>query len=106
MKQMITKRRIIIACSIAAVVIGIFCLISRFYFDKPQASTAAVVEERKYYIVTTPTGADSLFVYAYNHGDTLLALPTDFVLKAYHSLSSIIVGEPLVVSIMLCHSCC
>lgn len=77
MKQMITKRRIIIASSIAAVVIGIFCLISRFYFDKPQASTAAVVEERKYYIVTTPTGADSLFVYAYNHGDTLLALPTD-----------------------------
>ena len=71
MKQMITKRRIIIACSIVAVVIGIFCLISRFYFDKPQASTAAVVEERKYYIVTTPTGADSLFVYAYNHGDTL-----------------------------------
>ena len=77
MKNIYSKRRLVCLCVLVILLLGIASVVSRFYFSKPQPSTAAMVEERNYYVVATADGSDSLYVYAYNAGDTLLALPTD-----------------------------
>lgn len=77
MKYILSRRNIsVVGCTLATI-ISVFCVVSRFYFDKPQPSTAATIAERNYYIVTTPDGSDTVLVYPYHNGDTLLALPSD-----------------------------
>lgn len=77
MKNIFSRRKLITISVIVLVLLGITSIVSRLYFDKPQPNTAAMIEERNYYVVSTTDGKDSLYVYAYHDGDTLLALPTD-----------------------------
>lgn len=73
-KLYICRYRLLMA---AVLVVVAVCLFSRWWYDEPTADNAAVVEECKYYVVKPPQGGDSLYVYAYNTGDTLLAMPSD-----------------------------
>lgn len=57
--------------------VAVICLFSRWWYGRPSDDNAAVVEECKYYVVSNFDGKDSLYIYAYNDGDTLMALPSD-----------------------------